>query len=163
MPVADIITQQYERYNGSGVPAQLQGTNINIGARVLAVARDYWSQIFQRLQPRKLSQQEALDTVKRLQGTYYDPDVVSALTKLVNTNTLNATASAQQYITTAQIQPGMVLQQNLYNARQMLLLPKGHVFNESSLQKLAQYQRKHNEQLHLVIEGLAKAELGEEE
>lgn len=163
VPVADIITQQYERYNGSGVPAQLQGTNINIGARVLAVARDYWSQIFQRLQPRKLSQQEALDTVKRLQGTYYDPDVVSALTKLVNTNTLNATASAQQYITTAQIQPGMVLQQNLYNARQMLLLPKGHVFNESSLQKLAQYQRKHNEQLHLVIEGLAKAELGEEE
>ncbi|CAM5215788.1 HD domain-containing phosphohydrolase [Alishewanella longhuensis] len=162
VPVADIIVQQYERFNGSGVPGQRVGTDIIIGARIVAVARDYWSHIFQRLHPQKHNQHEALEAIKRLQGAYYDPDVVLALAKVVTGNLLS-TAAIKESITTAQVKAGMVLKQNLYNAKQMLLLPKGHVFNESSILKLAQYQRKHNEQLQLVIEGLCKTALEEEE
>jgi len=163
LPVADIIAQQFERFNGSGVPSQRVGTDIILGARILAVARDYWGHLLQRLQPQKHSPLEALDAIKRLQGAHYDPDVVMALSKLVNRNALTKAASQQQFIPIAQLQPGMVLKQNLYNARQMLLLPKGHVITESSLQKLTLYQRKHNEQLQIVITGLAGSALDEEE
>ncbi|GGW56931.1 HD domain-containing phosphohydrolase [Alishewanella tabrizica] len=163
LPVAEIIAQQFERFNGSGVPSQRIGTDIILGARILAVARDYWGHLLQRLQPQKYSQHEALDTIKRLQGTHYDPDVVMALSKLVSRNALTKAASQQQFIPISQLQPGMVLKQNLYNARQMLLLPKGHSITESSLQKLTQYQRKHNEQLQIVITGLAGSALDEEE
>lgn len=162
-PVAEVIGQQYERFNGTGLPMQRVGTDIAMGARILAVARDYWAYVYQRLQPRKLTQQESLQMVLRLKGSYYDPDVVLALQKLVVNHPQDVAAAKQQSISIAELQPGMVLQHNLYNAKQMLLLPKGHVFNENSLQKLAQYQRKHNEQLHLVIEGLSKAALDEEE
>lgn len=161
-PVADIIVQQYERFNGSGVPAQRIGTDILLGARVVAVARDYWSHVLQRLHPQKHSPHDALEAIKRLQGTYYDPDIVMALNKVVTGN-LSKTSVIKDTITTAEVKIGMVLKQNLYNARQMLLLPKGHVFSESSLQKITQYQRKHNEQLQLVIEGLSKTALDEEE
>lgn len=161
-PVADIIAQQYERFNGSGVPSQRIGTDILLGARIVAVARDYWSHVLQRLHPQKHSQHDALEAIKRLQGTYYDPDVVIALSKVVTGN-VPKSSTIKDTITTAEVKIGMVLKQNLYNARQMLLLPKGHTFSESSLQKLAQYQRKHNEQLQLVIEGLSKTALDEEE
>ncbi len=163
VPVADIISQQYERFNGSGVPAQKIGTDIVLGARIVAAARDYWSHIFQRLHPQKYSPNEALEAIKRLKGAFYDPQVVDALAKVVAGSNPSELGAPKEFITIAQLQVGMVLKQNLYNAKQMLLLPKGHVFNVSSLQKLAQYQSKHNEQLQLVIEGLSKVALEEEE
>lgn len=162
IPVADIIAQQYERFNGTGLPNQRVGTDIIIGARIVAVARDYWSHIFQRLHPKKHTQHEALEAIKRLQGTYYDPEIVLALAKVVSGKASQAPI-INEYLSTNEVKAGMVLKQNLYNTKQMLLLPKGHVFNESSIQKLAQYQRKHNEQLQLVIEGLSKTALEEEE
>lgn len=162
LPVADIIAQQYERFNGTGVPHQLVGTAILPGARILAVARDYWGYVFQRLHPKSHSQQEALEAIKRLKGSHYDPEIVQALSKLMHIKPL-AFAAKGGGIDVTQLRPGMVLQQHLFNHRQMLLLPKGHELTAHSIQKLVQYQRKHNEKLPIIIKGMSAIDLDGEE
>lgn len=158
-----VITQQYERYNGSGEPEQLQGTDIELEARVLAVARDYWAFIYQRTNSKKHTRQEAFDLIKRQRGSIYDPDVVDVLAKLVSEKGI--AASSQQYdgLIAEEVHPGMQLQQNLYNNKKILLLPKGHIFSEQSISKLKAYQRKHNEPLRMHIVGLTKPTANEEE
>lgn len=46
--VAHIIRHQYERYNGRGTPDRLVGEHIPIGARIVALARDYMGLLARR-------------------------------------------------------------------------------------------------------------------
>lgn len=150
--VSDMISQQYERFNGSGLPDKRVGTDIHIGARIICVARDFWSLIYHKLHPKKHSRDEAFDAIKRLSGSLYDPDVINVLDKLLHKHNPSITEKREQGLTVEKISVGMQLHTNLYNRKQMLLLPKGHIFTSQSLDKLKQYQHKHNEQLFLSVE-----------
>jgi len=146
------LTQQYERFNGTGEPEQRVGTDIMLAARILAVARDFWALIYQRSTPKKHSIAEALEAIRRLRGSHYDPDVVDALCKLSQAG-LHAEQHAQlDGLVVEELQAGMQLKTNLYNSRKVLLLPRGHIFNQHSIEKIRQYQRKHNEILRVQVE-----------
>lgn len=162
-PLSKIITQQYERFNGSGEPEQLQGVDIVLEARILAVARDYWAFIYQRTNSKKHTQQEAFELIKRQRGSIYDPDVVDMLAKLVSERGVAQSSPQHDGLIAEELHPGMQLQQNLYNNKKILLLPKGHIFTEQSISKLKVYQRKHNEPLKMHIVGVSKTPVNEEE
>jgi response regulator RpfG family c-di-GMP phosphodiesterase len=72
---AELISYQYEYYNGSG-PLGLIGKDIPIGARILAVVRDYITYIDGSItgQPLTIEQVKQLLIAKRT--FLYDPDVV---------------------------------------------------------------------------------------
>jgi len=163
-PVIEAIAQQYEKFNGTGEPLHRVGTDIAINARVLAVARDFWLYVFQRLSPQKHSFDEALEQVHRQQGAWYDPGVVVALRELLRSGMRLGSEHEHQGISVAELQSGMKLKHNLYNSKKLLLLPKGQELNSATIQSLQRYELKHQEQLQVHIEMTSPlAQMEEEE
>jgi diguanylate cyclase (GGDEF)-like protein len=73
-----IILHHHERFGGQGYPHGLQGNDIPLGARILAVADAYDAMTHDRPYKPKLDHATALDELRRNAGTQFDPDVVEA-------------------------------------------------------------------------------------
>ena len=81
-PVADIVLQHRECYDGSGFPREIKGENILIEARILAVAVDIEYLMSNRNYRNALPLNEALEEIRAHRGSKYDPDVVDACLRL---------------------------------------------------------------------------------
>jgi PAS domain S-box-containing protein len=82
-PVAEIVHQHHEFFDGSGYPDGLKGADISIGARILAVADAFDALTSQRPYRAAISRIEALQRLMTLSGRHYDPKVVIALSKIL--------------------------------------------------------------------------------
>jgi hypothetical protein len=77
-PWADTIEQHHERWDGSGYPHGLAGTEISLGARIVAVADTYEVMTARRPYQRPVSPDAARKELSRCAGTQFDPAVVRA-------------------------------------------------------------------------------------
>jgi len=71
------VRYHHERYDGQGYPDGLVGEQIPLGARILAIADSYDAMTSQRPYRRQLSQEEALEELRKNAGTQFDPALVS--------------------------------------------------------------------------------------
>ena len=139
--VADILMQQFERWNGKGYPSGLGETQISIGARILAVARDFWRYVDGRISSELLDHAKALDKIKQLAGKYYDP--VVAKTLITHYEALVAEGNGHRH-TSAELEVGMVLLRSLFSKSHMLVLPEGHEFTIDSIERIKQFEQHHD-------------------
>ena len=77
-PLAYIILQHRECYDGSGFPRGIKGEAILIEARILAVAHALEDLTTNRSYRNAVTLKQALDEIKSHRGSQYDPDVVDA-------------------------------------------------------------------------------------
>ncbi|HIE11810.1 MAG TPA: diguanylate cyclase [Desulfotomaculum sp.] len=82
-PVAELIRQHHERWNGNGYPKGLRGEETNILSRILAIADAYDAMTSARPYRPPLSHEEALSELKRCAGTQFDPHLVEIFVKLL--------------------------------------------------------------------------------
>ncbi|MBU4370360.1 MAG: response regulator [Proteobacteria bacterium] len=82
-PIADIILQHRECFDGSGFPQGLKREAILIEARVLAVAGALDNLTVHRSYRNALPMDEALAAITKHSGFRYDPDVVAACQRLI--------------------------------------------------------------------------------
>jgi putative nucleotidyltransferase with HDIG domain/PAS domain S-box-containing protein len=77
-PVAEIVLQHHERWDGSGYPERLSGEEIILEARILAVADTVEAMSSHR--PYRVAHgiDSALEEISQNRGTLYDPAVVDA-------------------------------------------------------------------------------------
>jgi putative nucleotidyltransferase with HDIG domain len=75
-PVVPIVRHHHENWDGSGYPDGLRGTDIPIGARILAVIDCFDALTSDRPYRRRLSDREAMDILMQRRGTMYDPLIV---------------------------------------------------------------------------------------
>jgi response regulator RpfG family c-di-GMP phosphodiesterase len=80
---ARLIALQNECFDGSGIPNGLAGDDIPIGARLLAVVRDYDLMQEGRISGKAMTTAEAQNQLRRMSGKKYDPLVVNMLIALV--------------------------------------------------------------------------------
>lgn len=78
-PVVPIVRAHHEKWNGKGYPDGLQGEEIPLGARVLAVADCFDALISDRQYRRALTLEAAMELITAESGTSYDPRVVELL------------------------------------------------------------------------------------
>ncbi len=79
----DVVRHEHERWDGSGYPAGLEGEDIPLGSRIVAVA-DVWDALrTERPYRRALPKEEAIDEIKKMSGVKLDPEVVDALLSIV--------------------------------------------------------------------------------
>jgi PAS domain S-box-containing protein len=97
-PVADMILQHHERFDGSGYPGGLRGDEITIGARIVAVADVFEAMSSHRPYRASRGPDAALQEIRRGRGTSYDPSVVDAFLSLVADGRI---ASAEAGLATA--------------------------------------------------------------
>ncbi|MCZ6539945.1 MAG: HD domain-containing protein [Chloroflexi bacterium] len=80
---ASAVVQHHERLDGSGFPQGLKGESISIGARIVAVAEFYYSQISPRSDHESWTRQDAMEYIMAFGGTLFDPVVVQAFVRSV--------------------------------------------------------------------------------
>lgn len=81
-PVAGIIEQHHERFDGSGYPRSLKGEAILLEARILAVADVVEAMCSKRAERPALGQDAALAELESNAGKLYDPRVVTSCIRL---------------------------------------------------------------------------------
>lgn len=74
----DIIYTHHERWDGRGYPRGLQGEQIPIAGRIVALVDVYDALSHSRTYHNGLSHGEAVATIMAGRGTHFDPDVVDA-------------------------------------------------------------------------------------
>ena len=78
------VQYHHERYDGSGYPSGLKGSNIPFDARILAVADSFDAMTSSRPYRDKMTLEDALDEIIRCSGTQFDPEIVQVFTKLIS-------------------------------------------------------------------------------
>jgi diguanylate cyclase (GGDEF)-like protein/putative nucleotidyltransferase with HDIG domain len=84
-PVAPLVLSHHERWDGTGYPSGLRGTQIPIGARILAVVDCFDAVTSERPYRRAVSQDDALRILQAGAGNAFDPAIVKEFTRLVPT------------------------------------------------------------------------------
>ena len=74
---AEIVYSHHERYDGSGYPRGLSGTEICVGARIFAVADSFDSMCSYASYRTPRTVDEAVDEVRACAGVQFDPEVVT--------------------------------------------------------------------------------------
>lgn len=82
-PIAQIVHQHHERFDGSGYPLGIAGDDILLEARILAVADVVESMAGPRPYRPALGIERAIKEILRKRGVLYDPKVVDACLKVV--------------------------------------------------------------------------------
>lgn len=78
----EIANYHHERWDGNGYPQKLQGDNIPLNARIMAVADVYDALISSRCYKEGYSKEKSTDIILEGRGTQFDPDVVDAFIEL---------------------------------------------------------------------------------
>lgn len=81
-PVVPVVRAHHERWDGSGYPSGLRGTQIPIGARILSVVDCFDALTSDRPYRRALTGNEAMRWVEAEAGKSFDPQVVKILMRL---------------------------------------------------------------------------------
>lgn len=82
-PILPIVGQHHERFDGTGYPARLAGTQIDRLARVLAIADVYDALRSDRPYRKGLPLAVVVDYISHGAGTQFDPDMVAAFVQLM--------------------------------------------------------------------------------
>lgn len=88
--IATIIEQHHERLNGSGYPNGLKGDQISLEARIIAVSDTFDAMTEDRAYRKAFSKDYALNELKRMVTTHYDPVVVTAFEEVLQDEELIA-------------------------------------------------------------------------
>jgi putative two-component system response regulator len=78
MYAREIAHSHQEKWDGSGYPQNLQGEQIPLSARLMAVADVYDALISKRVYKPAFTHQQALDVMRKGRGSHFDPDVLDA-------------------------------------------------------------------------------------
>ncbi|MDI6829644.1 MAG: HD domain-containing protein, partial [Armatimonadota bacterium] len=82
-PVGAMIRSHHERWDGTGYPDGLKGEEIPLGARILAIADVYDAMTSKRSYRPSYSPQQAIDYIRKSNGTQFDPAVVRAFERAI--------------------------------------------------------------------------------
>jgi response regulator RpfG family c-di-GMP phosphodiesterase len=75
---ACVVGQHHEKWDGSGYPRGLRGEEIDLNARIFAVADAFDAMISDRVYRAGRSYEEAAEELERFAGRQFDPNVVAA-------------------------------------------------------------------------------------
>jgi putative nucleotidyltransferase with HDIG domain len=81
--VIPIVAEHHERYDGSGYPHALAGTDISLGGRIFAVADVYDALTSQRPYRDGLPPARAIEIVRAGRGSHFDPEIADAFVRMM--------------------------------------------------------------------------------
>ncbi|WP_338518970.1 hypothetical protein [Alteromonas gracilis] len=107
-----------------------------------------------------MSPRDAKIEMKKHRNTRYDGEFLDVL---LDADDMSTSKLLNTSLKASELKPGMVLSQNLYNDSHILILPEGHVFTDSTIQKLNHFEHERGKafSIHVEPEEMKDAEDGE--
>ncbi len=84
--IVPFVYHHHENFDGTGYPDQIKGTQIPLGARILAIADTYDAMTSDRPYRKAMDQQIAVRELKRCCNTQFDPGLVEVFIKALELN-----------------------------------------------------------------------------
>lgn len=81
--IIPIIASHHERYDGKGYPDGLEGEEIHLGARIIAVADTFDAMTTKRVYRDAIDKKVSIEEITRCSGTQFDPQTVKAFLNIV--------------------------------------------------------------------------------
>ena len=147
--VRDFVINQYEQLDGKGYPKGKEAQDIPLGSKILTVSRDYWRYVSGRQTGSPLPHEEALAALNKFKNTLYDADILDVLKSFGD---ISETSTLIKHLTSDQLEPGMILKENISSDSQFLLLAEGHVFCEESIDRLINAEKTQEKKYLLKVE-----------
>ncbi|MGQ9668744.1 MAG: HD domain-containing phosphohydrolase [Desulfosoma sp.] len=130
--VSEIIAYQEKHFDGSGIPINdRRGDAIPMGARILKVVLD-----FDALETAGLPRAAALLQMKRRSG-WYDPKVLKALEDVLG----DEARFQVREITIQDLKLGMIVGQDVWSSKGVLLIKKGPEITPALLERLRNFAK----------------------
>lgn len=132
-----LIRHHHEWYNGEGFPDKLRYEKIPLGSRIIAIADK-----FDRLTNSgrdSMDTTAALQKIKILLGTQFDPDLYQILSEVVQervTITIPETENVEVELKINDLVHGLVLSRDVRSGTGLLLLRKGTTLNKKNIDTL---------------------------
>lgn len=83
-PIADYILSHHEHWDGKGYPQGLEGENIPLLSRILAVVDAYDAMTEDRIYRKALSNEQALEEIDKNAGTQFDPMIAQRFIEIMS-------------------------------------------------------------------------------
>ena len=90
------VKYHHERYDGKGYPERLAGEDIPLIGRIMAVADAFSAMTTSRPYRKGLTEQQALDEIRRGLGTQFDPRLGEVFIRIREETTLNSAAPSRK-------------------------------------------------------------------
>ncbi len=81
--IITLVEQHHERFDGKGYPHSLSGENIELGARIMAVADSFDAMTTERPYKKALTKDQAMEELKQNSGTQFDPQIVDSFLRVL--------------------------------------------------------------------------------
>jgi|GEM_PF-81517 len=135
---AKIIRHHHELYNGEGYPDQLSGKNIPLGARIILLANDYDDMTSSNSVASPMNKQDAVELIRKFKQQRYDPDFCDDFCQMIltQTNPSHYKNGMIRSLKSDQLEPGMLLHENLLSRQGMLLLTAGNKLTAHSIESI---------------------------
>ncbi len=146
-----IIRHQFERYNSSGFPDNLEDEDTPIGSKILAISRDYVELVQGLYTGKPFDEIKARAEIKKFSGERYNPKIVDAFIDIIEKYSLDEVAESEKRIAARDLKEEMVLSRNIYSNSGVILLKKGHVIDNHVLDKLINFEQLAGESLDIYI------------
>ncbi len=146
---ARIVRQHHERLDGRGFPDGLSGSEIVLGAQVVAVASDYDAMLHGWAAEWRHSPEQARRALRGAAGSHYEARVVDAFMQVLAE--ADRAASTCREIDVRDLRPGMVLARDLVSARGAILLATGFVFDQRLVRQVNEFAGRERVRLTLFV------------
>lgn len=133
---ASAIYYQYENFDGSGQPESLLGEEIPVGARMLRVIV-----LYEELIKEGKSAEDIVLELKLAVNKALDPEMASHFIDFLIEKDASRSANKQR-VKLDELQPGMVIAEDIYSSSGLKLLPKGITLQERILQVITERNRR---------------------
>jgi len=148
--VARIVRQHHERTDGKGFPGGLTGSDIVIGARIVAAASDLDDMCYGGMGTQKYTIENAKKMLVGGIDTRYDRMVIETMLRVIDD--LASAANAGRQIDVRDLRPGMVLARAMVSAKGATLLAAGHVFDERMVRQVQGFSSREGVRLSLWVQ-----------
>ena len=130
---ASLISHQYEYFDGSGDPEGLKNQEIPLGARILAVIRDYITYLDGSITGVTMTPEQVKTRLLSKKNKHYDPEVVDRFLNCLKTAEQTSDDRPIVEISWTQLQPGMEAAEIISN--QVLYL-KDQILTEKNVEDI---------------------------